>query len=52
VALRWAAKRKVEKELNDLAKDGFEVVSTSGPIGKAGATVPTTTHIVLKRAVK
>ena len=51
VALKVGKEEDAEKELNQLAKDGFEVVSTSS-IGVSGATAPTTTHIVLKRTVK
>lgn len=41
-----------EKQLNQLAKDGFELVSTTTPAAADAKSSPTTVHFVLKRVVK
>jgi uncharacterized protein (TIGR03067 family) len=41
-----------EKELNQLAKDGYELVSTGAPLAADGKSSPTTIHFVLKRVSK
>lgn len=52
VALTVGKEEAVEKELNALAKDGFELVNTTGPTAPGLTATPTTIHFILKRTVK
>jgi len=52
VALTAGKDADVEKELNKLAGEGFELVSTTNPIATDGKAAPTIIHFVLKRTTK
>ena len=52
VAMRAGMEEAVEKELNKLSQEGFELVNTTNPIAADGKTNPTTVHFILKRTVK
>ncbi|MDY3551232.1 DUF4177 domain-containing protein [Gemmata sp. JC717] len=52
VAMTVGKEGDAEKELNRLAKDGFELVSTTTPAAADAKSAPTTVHFVLKRVVK
>jgi hypothetical protein len=41
-----------EKELNKLAQDGFELLSTTQPAAADAKSSVTTVHFILKRTVK
>ena len=42
----------VEKELNRLAQEGYELSSTTQPTAPDAKSSPTTVHLILKRTVK
>lgn len=52
VALNVGEEERVEKELNQLAKEGFELVTTTSPTAPNQKASATTIHFVLKRTVK
>lgn len=52
VALTAGKEADVEKELNKLAGEGYELVSTTNPIATDGKAAPTIIHFVLKRTTK
>ncbi|MBA4065999.1 MAG: hypothetical protein C0501_20225 [Isosphaera sp.] len=52
VALTVGKEAEAEKELNRLAKEGYELVSTTQPSAPDAKSSPTTVHFVLKRAAK
>jgi hypothetical protein len=52
VTLTIGKEEAVEKELNKLAEDGFELVSTTQPTAADPKSSVTTVHLVLKRTVK
>ncbi len=52
VALTAGKEADVEKELNQLAKDGYELVSTTNPIATNDKAAVTTIHFVLKRTTR
>jgi hypothetical protein len=52
VALTAGKEADVEKELNKLTGEGYELVSTTNPIATDGKAAPTIIHFVLKRTTK
>ena len=52
VAMTAGKEEAAEKELNKLAQEGYELVSTTSPIAPDPKASPTTVHFVLKRTVK
>ena len=52
VAMTVGKEADAEKELNKLAQDGFELVSTTNPLAVNDKSSPTTIHFVLKRTVR
>lgn len=52
VAMSVGKEADAEKELNKLAAEGFELVSTSGPLAPNPQASATTVHFVLKRVSK
>lgn len=52
VALTVGKEEAAEKELNQLAKEGFELVSTTNPTAPDAKASVTTVHFILKRVVK
>ena len=52
VAMTVGKEGDAEKELNKLAQDGYELVSTTTPAAVNDKASPTTVHFVLKRTVK
>lgn len=54
VAMTAGKEADAEKELNKLVGEGFELVNTTNPIGRATDPkgVPTTVHFILKRTTK
>jgi hypothetical protein len=49
VAMTVGKEADAEKELNKLAQDGYELVSTTTPAAPDARSAPTTVHFVLKR---
>ncbi len=52
VALTVGKEEEAEKELNRLAKEGYELVSTTNPTAPDAKASVTTVHFILKRIVK
>ena len=52
VALTVGKEEEAEKELNRLAKEGYELVSTTNPTAPDAKASVTTVHFILKRVVK
>jgi uncharacterized protein (TIGR03067 family) len=52
VTLTIGKEEAVEKELNRLAQDGYELASTTQPTAPDAKSSPTTVHLILKRTVK
>lgn len=52
VAMTVGKEAEAEKELNRLAADGYELVTTTTPAAVNDKASPTTVHFVLKRTVK
>jgi hypothetical protein len=52
VAMTAGKEEAAEKELNKLAQDGFEFVSTTQPVAADAKSSVTTVHFLLKRIVK
>ncbi len=52
VAMTVGKEEAAEKELNNLAAAGFELVNTTQPAAANDKAAPTTIHFVLKRTVK
>jgi uncharacterized protein (TIGR03067 family) len=52
VALTAGNSAAVEKELNKLAQDGYELVTTTQPLSTDGKSSPTTIHFLFKRTVR
>jgi hypothetical protein len=52
VAMAVGKEADAEKELNRLAEDGFELVTTTNPAAADPKAAPTTVHFVLKRIGK
>jgi uncharacterized protein (TIGR03067 family) len=52
VAMTAGKEADAEKELNKLAQEGYELVSTTNPLAVNDRSSPTTIHFVLKRTAK
>jgi uncharacterized protein (TIGR03067 family) len=52
VTLTIGKEEAVEKELNRLAQEGYELASTTQPTAPDAKSSPTTVHLILKRSVK
>jgi hypothetical protein len=52
VAMTVGKEAEAEKQLNKLAEEGFELVSTTNPAARDPGATPTTVHFVLKRVKK
>lgn len=52
VAMTIGTEADVEKELNKLAAEGYELVNTTSPIASSDKASVTTVHFVLKRVTK
>jgi uncharacterized protein (TIGR03067 family) len=52
IAMTAGKEVEAEKELNKLASEGYELVSTTNPLAADGKSAPTTVHFVLKRTTK
>jgi uncharacterized protein (TIGR03067 family) len=52
VAMTVGKEAEAEKQLNKLAEEGFELVSTTNPAARDPGATPTTVHFVLKRMKK
>lgn len=52
VALAVGKEAEAEKELNALAKEGYELVTTTSPTAVNDKAAVTTVHFILKRTVK
>ncbi|MBY0458436.1 MAG: hypothetical protein K2V38_13940, partial [Gemmataceae bacterium] len=52
VAMTVGKEAQAEKELNHLAQEGFELVSTTTPAAADARSSPTTVHFVLKRTTR
>ena len=52
VALTAGKEADIEKELNKLAGEGYELVNTTNPIATDAKAAPTIIHFVLKRTSK
>ena len=52
IAMTAGKEADAEKELNKLAGEGYELVSTTNPLAADGKSAPTTIHFVLKRTTK
>jgi len=52
IALTVGKEEATEKELNKLAQDGFELLSTTQPAAADAKSSVTTVHFILKRTVK
>lgn len=52
VAMTVGSEVAVEKELNKLVSEGFELVNTTNPLASDPKGAPTTVHFILKRTTK
>lgn len=52
VAMTVGKEAEAEKELNKLAKEGFELVNTTNPAAADPKSSPTTVHLVLRRTAR
>src|SRR5262249_2058535 len=52
IAMTVGKEADAEKELNKLASEGYELVSTTNPAAADPKASPTTVHFVLKRTTK